>query len=97
MTDKQPDVLESVARAMWAAGWRMPFPEPETINHDLAMDVARAALSAVLANMREPSVHQRWAVVNARMDGKSCQDVVNAFLDQYRDENLVDNKGDTGS
>jgi hypothetical protein len=69
---------------------------------------ARAALSAVLANMREPSegmTHDSNATdPNTEMghelpflDAKTTAYIWQAMLSQYRDENLGNNKGDTES
>ena len=96
MTDKQPDVLEVMARAIAAQNPNLCIGDE--VKWRYCMQEARAALSAVLANMREPSEGMRQAPgKRGQLGPMGASEVWQAMLLKYRDENLGDNKGDTES
>lgn len=60
MTDP---LIESVARAAYAAEWEGDFPSPGSIQHELAMNIARAAILATLEGLRDRVDHTEGFVV----------------------------------
>ena len=87
MTDKQPDVLESVARVICSKQGIDP-DERVASSGSLAWtyktEQARAALSAVLANMREPS--ETMVHVYHRCPDHAANARWQAMLDQFERE-----------
>lgn len=47
MLTERPEHVLAVARAIWASEWEGPFPRDGTIEYDMSLQMARAAIAAM--------------------------------------------------